>query len=614
VGESRRPRNGNMGHFEKLERADVDVAVVGAGVAGLYVAWRLLSEPAYATKSIALFDTADRVGGRILSVTMPDIPYVTELGAMRYLPDQILVRSLIEDRLQLEHSEFSFETRGYFLRGKYISQEAVNLAKATNSPKNVFGYDVHESENGKTPIELIILAIQRTLRELEIPSVVSRREVRGVSVAALQQKLGDLGQATLLSDPVGHFTAKEWKMIKRYGHIHGCPLYEIGFWEIIQRFLTPEGYKLAYDGGGGFQHLNAADAIVWFLSDFTASPYQTVAGGMGQLVRKLQGEIINRSTSALKPELDVINLRWELREVRHRAKVKNSLIQLTFDVGGSVGGAAPERSITAATVILCLPQPALKSIKFYDFEMEPGATNERTTQLLNSAFDAVTANPLFKACLIYEKPWWPNENIPSSFRIFTDLPLRQIYQFGIERQLSISSSSRRSACMLMLLVDARYADYWKQLDKMCETAQRYYSSKFEKSMTETPRRDLHLILGTYGTGEALSSHLQDMLAKVTGKSAPAPIALMLKHWSDRPHQVGWHAWNVGARSWEVAGKLVRPFVDADLYTCGEAFSGEQGWIEGALKSAERVLESIGVPSPPPWVDKAEYEEQKELWM
>ena len=61
---------------------------------------------------------------------------------------------------------------------------------------------------------------------------------------------------------------------------------------------------------------------------------------------------------------------------------------------------------------------------------------------------------------------------------------------------------------------------------------------------------------------------------------------------------------------EIAGKLVRPFVDADLYTCGEAFSGEQGWIEGALKSAERVLESMGLPSPPPWVDKTEYVEQR----
>ena len=63
-----------------------------------------------------------------------------------------------------------------------------------------------------------------------------------------------------------------------------------------------------------------------------------------------------------------------------------------------------------------------------------------------------------------------------------------------------------------------------------------------------------------------------------------------------------------------AEKLVRPFLDSNLFICGEAFSSEQGWIEGAFKSAERVLERLGVPSPPSWVDPAEYEEQRELWV
>ena len=66
----------------------VDIAIVGSGIAGLYLASRLLSEPVYQVKSIALFDTANRVGGRILSVIVPEVPYIADLGAMRYLPSK----------------------------------------------------------------------------------------------------------------------------------------------------------------------------------------------------------------------------------------------------------------------------------------------------------------------------------------------------------------------------------------------------------------------------------------------------------------------------------------------------------------------------------------------
>ena len=135
----------------------VDIAIVGSGIAGLYLASRLLSEPVYQVKSIALFDTANRVGGRILSVIVPEVPYIAELGAMRYLPEQILTRSIIQNRLQLECSDFTFETEGYFLRRKYISQEAFAAARAMTPPRNAFPYDVDNSEIGKSPIELIVL-------------------------------------------------------------------------------------------------------------------------------------------------------------------------------------------------------------------------------------------------------------------------------------------------------------------------------------------------------------------------------------------------------------------------------------------------------------------------
>ena len=593
----------------KRTDTDVDVAIVGAGAAGLYAAWRLLSVPAYRTKSIALFDAADRAGGRILSVTLPGVPYVGELGAMRYLPEQILTRSLVEDKLQLQHGDFTFETEGYFLRGTPVSQHAIAFAKAASPAQNVFPFNVDESEKGKTPIELIVLSIQRALRVLQIPNLEAKPDERGTTVAALLRKLHDLDQDTVHSNLVGRFTGKEWRLIKRYGCLDGRPLYEIEFWDLIRRFLSQEGHNLAYAGSGGYQYLNAADALVWFLSDFAGSPYRTIAGGMGKLVDELSDGIVDRVRSP-SGELSVMNFGWGLREVRREANRGSSVIRLTFGIGKLGAENLPMKTISATTVILALTQPALKSIKFHDFQMERGDSNERTAQRFNTSLDAVTPNPLFKACIVYERPWWREEKVPSCFRVFTDLPLRHIYHFGAERQRQLSGTDKRSlVCMLLLFVDARYANYWKRLHEITSD-----SSPFEYATGRTSRRGLKQILGVYGTGDALRAEIRDLLGKVSGKAAPIPIALILKHWSGEPYSSGWHAWNVGARSWEVAEKLVRPFHDANLFICGEAFSGEQGWIEGAFKSAERVLERLGVPSPPSWVDQAEYEEQKELWV
>jgi len=83
----------------------------------------------------------------------------------------------------------------------------------------------------------------------------------------------------------------------------------------------------------------------------------------------------------------------------------------------------------------------------------------------------------------------------------------------------------------------------------------YYSSGFERSMNKKSRNEFHRVLGVYGTGDAVVVRIQDQLAEVTGKAAPVPIALIQKFWSDKPYHAGWHAWNKGARSWEVAGTL-----------------------------------------------------------
>ncbi len=65
-----------------MKEKHIEVAIVGAGVSGLYSAWRLLSG-GY-VKNVAAFEASERIGGRLLSIVPPNMPnMVAELGGMR---------------------------------------------------------------------------------------------------------------------------------------------------------------------------------------------------------------------------------------------------------------------------------------------------------------------------------------------------------------------------------------------------------------------------------------------------------------------------------------------------------------------------------------------------
>ncbi|CAC5422906.1 unnamed protein product [Mytilus coruscus] len=59
-----------------------DIAIIGAGIAGTYAAWRLRQQ----NKRISIYEYSNRVGGRMYTVQFPEIPGINvELGGMRYL-------------------------------------------------------------------------------------------------------------------------------------------------------------------------------------------------------------------------------------------------------------------------------------------------------------------------------------------------------------------------------------------------------------------------------------------------------------------------------------------------------------------------------------------------
>jgi protoporphyrinogen oxidase len=94
-----------------------DLAIVGAGVAGSAVSYRLAQlHPEW---TIALFERSIRIGGRLFSATQGQDGVHVELGGMRFRPSQPNVAGLVRE-LGLETRPFrtAHEDNRFFLRGQ----------------------------------------------------------------------------------------------------------------------------------------------------------------------------------------------------------------------------------------------------------------------------------------------------------------------------------------------------------------------------------------------------------------------------------------------------------------------------------------------------------------
>lgn len=574
----------------------IDFAVVGGGIAGTYVAWRLaqpdqserLKElvPAPSGKlAIHLFEATKRVGGRLLTVRMPGTSLKAELGGMRYTNDQLLVAHLVA-KLGLTEKPFSFSTRLMYLRGRHLKLDRIETGRCSTCGAPL-GFP-YELRNGESPDSerLAKQAIAKALREVVLqPSDV------GLSSTEVDQ-LGEIRNALRSLDPEGKelhkfvLSAKQWALLKRSGVIQNRRLHDLGFWNLLQHYLSGEAFLFVHDSLGYesvFANWNAAEAIPWFLSDFGVN-YLTIEEGLEVIPKYL-------ATFFESERPDCLHKEYRLVKIEPFVHAGESLLRLIFD---------HQEPVIARYVILALPKEPLKMV---DFRL-PGS------ERLRVALDSVTAHPLFKLFLGYEYPWWgdPLALGHASGRATTDLPIRQVYYFGPKQGESPAGDkiSRESRAMLMASYsDEHYVDFWRPLVKLAGESP--YVSDSDKLDEE---EDLD-ILNAFGVTEpmALKAHRQilqlhpDMVER--DDSVPVPYVGLVMNWGEPPFYGGWHSWEVHTEPWRIVNELKKPFSGTNLYICGEAYSLEQGWAEGALKSAEMVLTELNM-SPPDWVPRAAY--------
>lgn len=577
-----------MSSEDQADLTVLDVAIVGGGVSGIYTGWRLLvDEPTPDTTlakwrsdrggqlKVAVFEGSGRIGGRLLSATPPGLPHTTvEIGGMRYVSTQTLVRSLVENELELpRHEQFVNAPENVaYLRRKQL--RCSDLTSPDKLPYSLTGAEASWVARGNDPSGLLGSAVEQLL-----PGVTT------LTGAALQSYL-------------------------EAATIDGAPLYQHGFWNLIARALSSEGYQLArttvgYDSLGA--NANAVDMTREYF-DFTPDvKYYLLDDGYEVVPWTLQDRF---ETAGGHVHLG----RWLAAFDACELPDGTTGVRLEFSDG---------KLVLARSIVLALPRRAIEMLRPRGPVLDPTRAPE-VQQLL----DAVEPVPLYKLFLTYPFPWWETVGV-SHGRSLTDMPLRQCYYWAVEARQPGGKPSDTSAA-LMLYNDESSVSFWGGLRHMqlgaedsSAVAPRSLGARrraaphggkpFQRKPTlqgeaaplrsggEWSRRKLDNWKDHVAPHEMVMEMHRQLVEMHGVRYAPEPLDAAFMDWSDAPYGGGVHFWNPGHRSWELLERMTQPVADFPCYVCGEAWSTNQTWVEGALQTAEIVLQKRFGLAPPKWV-------------
>jgi len=207
-------------------------------------------------------------------------------------------------------------------------------------------------------------------------------------------------------------------------------------------------------------------------------------------------------------------------------------------------------------------------------------SDDATSKLIKS----VTPQPAFKIFSTYPQPWWQDLYLTSG-RSVTDLPIRQTYYWTDNQGNSIKDGS---AMLMASYDDGNNPDFWSGYrDWEGAKFKLMGSQKNEIKWTDNAPQ-----WSDYEPKQAqMKLEMTRQLAELHGVSEERiqPKSICYKNWAEDPFGGGWNFWNIGVKSPEVMKAIIKPHSNVPLYICGDAYSNWQGWVEGALETANMVL-------------------------
>ena len=184
----------------------------------------------------------------------------------------------------------------------------------------------------------------------------------------------------------------------------------------------------------------------------------------------------------------------------------------------------------------------------------------------------MTATPASKLFQAYDRAWWRADGF-AGMRTVSDLPLSKTYYFDFERD---RPSADGPALLLASYADGPSREAWVSLAE-ASTAE-----------DDAPYDAVERWASYPASPQQLAAAAEQLVATHPTLKVPRPVRAAFVDWPEG----AWHTWSAGVRSDEVMRRLVQPDPDTPIWVCSEAFSASQGWVEGALESADRVLDRL----------------------
>ncbi len=613
---------------------ELDVAIIGAGVAGCYVAYRLTQAteadfhpdspllPILRRKGsldVGLFEYSGRVGGRLLSAELPGIGdgprKYAEFGGFRFQEQMHIVRDLAT-HLGLEHEPFPVDEppenfvhlRGKRLRRCQLSEPAVLPYTFTSAETKLL------ARGGDFSTFVANQAFAKVLKDFDDP---------GNTVYTVPN-----GYISLRTAYHEAFQAEEWVKVKALREtyesaklaatVDGRNLRDWSWWNLLTRYLSQEAINFSEDSGGYNSLWSPGNVSSDLREDFYfAEPsdiYPKIYGQGGSGPTPEQACNLTAWKHIITGYSDIPNRMYDrFLQAGGQSFLNHQL--LSFDrapdggydlrffrresgtlgpgTGSAQVAADPRGGATgrAKFLVLTLPKRSLRLLEPNNFFLRNPTVND----LLDSALN----NPAIRMFMAYEHPWWLDapgtpdlspdcqryDVPPTCGRSTTDLNVRQFYYWHTEEG--------QPSFVLATYSNAEAEHYWRTLQQ---------GKGFDSLRGTQPGRDRHD--GAQGRGPRAASRemarmAHEQLKRVVGvEDAPEPYYAHFQNWTKDPWGAGWHAFRSGYSDNEIIPQILQPLAAEQVYICGECYSNVQGWVQGALNTSEVLLQKkLGLAYP-----------------